>query len=171
LSFLFCFHAQFTASDEGLKAGTAFGYGEGMVMSELFEPVQGSFSLSTSGEQIHLYCLEANGDPRPLYAFSYNGDWAAPELPSYNFDQSALPQNLEGLGNVVLESMSNYVYDGPTDGSNEDLKLQVTNPVNWLGSSTDRFQLGSLPDSAARPSDMTMVAGLIVSSLVSMLFC
>ncbi len=67
---------QLTTPPEGIPAGVAIGVGPSDTVYQYandWQSAQGTFSLSTEGEQVFLYCLSAYQTARPIAAISYNG--------------------------------------------------------------------------------------------------
>jgi hypothetical protein len=128
---------------EDVDGGQVFGYGAADLMGNgSWTTVHGEFKLSDAGDIIHLYCMEASGAPKPLLAFNYGGIFTAPELNSYDVKESALPDNLGEAGVVNLPHLDNYFYDGPSDElSDDEIKAAVRDPINWVGSDSQRFGL------------------------------
>jgi hypothetical protein len=116
---------------------------------------EGVFSLSTSGEQIFLYCYGATGDINHLSALSYNGPFQEPGLFDYGFNESALPSSLEEDGAIILPHEVNYFYNGPQSSDSLEYKILLKDPANWKGS-TARFSLSD--PSAGGPSGATTLA-------------
>jgi hypothetical protein len=162
-----------TLESDGLAGGTVFGYGEGVPFGNDWQVEDGSFSLSTDGEKLFLYCEKASGEPRHLMALSYNGPYQPSGRLFYGFGESSLPEELEDIGAIVLPHFNNYVYEGPTQANNDILKAAVVNPDNWTGKDDGRFRIEDVPDHAVVPRQaMTLWVGLAtVLPVISMLFC
>jgi hypothetical protein len=78
-----------------VDGGQVFGYGaDDLMWNGTWTVSEGTFELSTGGDIIHLYCLEASRAPKPLLAFNYGGIFTAAELSSYDVKESALPDSL-----------------------------------------------------------------------------
>lgn len=157
---------------EDVSLGTLFGYGSQLKYGDGWEKADGTFSLSTEGEQIFLYCQAASGDVRHLAGLSWAGDFSPPGLPNYGLNESALPDQLKELGSVALDPFPNYAYGGPSGGQIplEDLQEQFQDPSNWQGSST-RFGIGSGSGAAGTiGASCTLTAALALCVLVSMYF-
>ena len=152
---------------EGIKAGTPFGYGPNVPMGDKWEVVQGVFALSTLGEQIFLYCLDANGSPQPMTALSYNGPFQPSGLSHYLFNESALPKNLETLGRVILPYMHNYYYNGPPKGTTAETQQWIQDPKYWKGSDTVRFDYGNVAGTSAATSINSLNLLVLASSAVT----
>jgi hypothetical protein len=152
-----------------------FGYGEGVPFGTDWEVEDGSFSLSTDGEKLFLYCEEASGDPRPLMALSYNDSpYQPPGRLLYGFGESALPEELGDMGTIVLPHFNNYVYEGPNQADVAVLRAAVVNPGVWTGKNDGRFSLGDaiVPRDGVPRQGMTLWVGLAtVLPFISMLFC
>jgi hypothetical protein len=126
-----------------VDGGQVFGYGaDDLMWNGTWTIAEGKFELSTGGDIIHVYCLEASGAPKPLLAFNYGGIFTAAELNSYGLQESALPDNLGESGVVELPHFDNYFYDGPSDNlSDDEIKMSVRDSINWVGSNSERFGL------------------------------
>lgn len=137
----------------GLDAGSVFGYGSGsgLEYAQQWEVKQGSFAMSSRGEPIFLYCFDSSGDPKILLAFNYGGSFTSAGLDSYGRGESALPENLGLFGLIDLPHYNNYLYQGPTDLSEEELKAALKIPFNWIGSDMERY---SIVDSSSGPTSM-----------------
>jgi hypothetical protein len=167
---------QFTVqNNDGLAGGSVFGYGEGVPFAKDWQVEDGSFSLSTDGEKLFLYCEAANGEPRPLMALSYNGQYQEPGRPFYGFGESALPQELRDIGAILLPHFNNYVYEGPTQQADDAvLKAAVVNPDTWTGKNDGRFSIDEAGDAAVPRQGMTLWVGLMIATVlpvISILFC
>jgi len=143
----------FVVPQGGLDAGSVFGYGSGSGLdyAQQWEVKQGSFSMSSRGEPIFLYCFDSSGDPKILLAFNYGGSFTSAGLDSYGRGESALPENLGLFGLIDLPHYNNYLYEGPTDLSEEELKAALKIPFNWIGSDTERY---SIVGSSSGPTSM-----------------
>jgi hypothetical protein len=163
----------------GISGGSVIGFGpqlEGAIGSSDWEEVRNNFELSIDGEQIFLYCVDANDDLRHLNALSYNGPFQDPGLQNYGYNESSLPISLRDVGSVVLPHKNNYNYAGVTSVEDEVLRLAIENPDNWLGSNDARYTLvipGYNDDGAFTTmgalSRWTMVAGMVVGAMAFML--
>jgi hypothetical protein len=159
----------------GFSGGDLFGIGLGDVTArsyeEQFEAVQGTLSISKTGEPLWLYCMSASGNPRPITVFNNGGKLAEPFLESYAEGESALPDGFPEEGIINLQHYDNLLYNGPQDDSLtdvDDLKAAIRDPKNWKGSNDERFQLRS-SGSSPRVSvfEMTSTAATIVTAMVS----
>jgi hypothetical protein len=131
-----------------LLGGTVFGYGaDDMPLQDVWEPVQGKFSLTPDGEIIFVYCINAAGDQRPLLAFNYGGDWVEPGLDAYREGESALPTELGLTGVINLDHFNNYFFVGESDVPDDELKLSVSQQANWEGSDSIRFGISDVSSS------------------------
>jgi hypothetical protein len=132
---------------------------------------EGVFSLSTSGEQIFLYCYSASGDINHLSALSYNGPFQEPGLFDYGFNESALPSSLEADGAIILPYEVNYIYDGPQSSDGNEYKILLKDATNWKGSSA-RYSL-TLPSASGATTvtpGMLWMAGVAGVSMLAALF-
>jgi hypothetical protein len=107
----------------------------------------GLFDLSVAGDQLFLYCLDADDLPHFITGFSYNGDWTdAQDLADLDpddvpLDQSALPEDLFELGSVALPHADNHLYIGNLTGSKAELLSEFMKPDNYEPSDALRFEL------------------------------
>jgi len=161
----------FVTPEGGLDGGAVFGYGaDDMPFQEIWEPVQGTFSLSEAGEIIFLYCINAAGDQRPLLAFNYGGAWVPEGLDTYEENESALPTNLGLTSLVNLEHFNNYFYVGESDLPEEELKLAVSQQANWEGSDTRRYGITDAQASSSNRQKLMLTVPLVVLSMLAATF-
>jgi hypothetical protein len=101
----------------------------------------GIFDLSTTTpDNIFVYCLNADDEPHFIGAVTYNGKFQDAGLSSYTTSDTALPDALKEGGSVALPSAPNYVYEGPEQGTREELIAAFGDPNNYKGSETP-FQI------------------------------
>lgn len=108
-----------------------------------FEVVEGKLSPSLNGEAIFIYCLSSSGAERPLTIFNDGGVLAEPYLTNYTDEESALPIDFPEQGIINLPHYDNLLYVGPRKGELEDeeLRVAVRDPANWVGSNEDPYGL------------------------------
>jgi hypothetical protein len=148
-----------TIEYDGQPGGTVFGYGEGVPFGQDWEVEDGTFSLSTDGEKLFLYCEAASGEPRHLMTLSYNGrPYQPPGRLFYGMGDSALPEELRDIGAIVLPHFSNYVYEGPTQANDDVLKAAVVNPDSWTGKTDGRFSIEDARDADAAVLRQEMIS-------------
>jgi hypothetical protein len=143
ISLIFCFLfllgslLQFTTPADGINAGTYFGYGSSVPKGDKWKAIEGSFSLSSEGEQVFMYCYGGEGDAIPLAAISYNGGFQEPGMQTYGFNESALPASLLLNGTIVLpHGEDHWSYDGPSGVTDTELKEAFQDVENnWKGGS------------------------------------
>ena len=145
---MFLFLPQFSIPEEGVPAGESFGIGENSSLSENWE-LFGDFELDTDGDQVFVYCLNADNEPNFLWGLSYNGAWVVNASVTnddsvYGTKSSALPESLQTLGNTVLNHSDNCIYRGALAGRKGDLQAQFMDPTNFVCSNDVRieFELG-----------------------------
>jgi hypothetical protein len=134
---------QFIIPEGGIDAGAIFSYGDGP-FSELWEEPEGLFDLSINGDNIFLYCIDADDLPHFITGFSYAGDWfdvddidpADPPI-----DRSALPEDLFEFGSVALPHFDNNLYIGNLTAFKSELLAAFMEPGNYEGSDDLRFGL------------------------------
>jgi hypothetical protein len=127
---------------EGVDGGTPFGVGDDVLQfANDWKTESGTFSLSTEGQPIFLYCLDNFEQPKPILAFMYGDARFTPAQDSYQLGESTRPQSLGLLGVIkVAPGFANAVFDAETDGyADNTLKSIIRNPANWKASDTDRF--------------------------------
>jgi hypothetical protein len=128
--------------------------------------------LSTNGEPVFLYCIEASGNQKPLLAFNYGGSFIANGLDAYGLEESGLPDTLNEFGVVQLPKFRNYLYVGESSLPDDQLKAQVMMPENWNGTDTKRYALSDLSGASSRTyywgttTTMTAMAVAIIGMLV-----
>jgi len=125
---------RFSIPEKGVAAGESFGFGENSSLSENWE-LFGDFELDTDGDQVFIYCLDADNLPNFLWGLSYNGAWVdtnGTEDSAYGTNSSALPESLEILGNTVLNHSDNCVYRGALEGRKTELQAQFMDPTNFI---------------------------------------
>jgi hypothetical protein len=109
--------------DGGISSGASFGYGDGLKLGNEWSTFEGIFSLGTEGEQVFLFCYSGDGSTvHPLAALSYNGPFSTPGLPSYMFNESAVPDGLENA-TIVLPRKKNWAFNSPTTGTRNKFVL------------------------------------------------
>jgi hypothetical protein len=121
-----------TTPAEGIPQGTNFGYGPNTKYGNDWVPLEGAFSLNPQGEQVILYCFGAT-EIHHLAAISYNGPWQEPGLPSYGFNESALPESLANNRSITLEHCDTWEYSGKRSAEVSVLKTAMANVKNWKG--------------------------------------
>ena len=149
----------FRVPSEGITAGTVFGYGaaENLLYSGDWESAGGRFQLSTSGDNLLLYCRSSDDEssPRFLSAFDFGGNgWLEPnqDEETYETSSSALPEALRSSGAVSVPHFDNYRYIGPKKGSKMTLLLSLSDPLQWEGTN-DGLQANAFPQFAITTSE------------------
>ncbi|OIP60358.1 MAG: hypothetical protein AUK34_06455 [Ignavibacteria bacterium CG2_30_36_16] len=101
----------------------------------------GSFALSTTGDQILAYTGNASS-PNFIYAVNDEGNgWQADATSS---NTSALPSGLtNGISAVALDELDNLIYNGAVTQDVNQLRLDVSNKTNWIGSDEIRQTMPS----------------------------
>ena len=135
-------------SCNGICRGGTFSYG--FHESQAWErvPTGGSFkdfSLSSDGDTILLYCMNADGHPHFLNGYTFaEGGWAEPGLSAdeYGTARSALPEALETQGSVALPHFNNYVFAAdPRGKTRADLLTVFANASNYMGRNDQRWDI------------------------------
>lgn len=138
-----------------MKAGTVFGYGDGLLLGSSWKSIDAGFSLTASGEKILVHSY--NGDELiHLSGISFNGDWE--EGTDFDTASSAIPESIEDFA-VTLPHFDNFIYKGPTQGKRSDLIDSILDSNNWLGSNSEISVAGSLPNSFIITSSKNCLAG------------
>ncbi|MBZ0200903.1 MAG: endonuclease [Ignavibacteriaceae bacterium] len=92
----------------------------------------GSFALSTTGDQILAY-TGAPTSPNFIYAVNDEADGWQSDATSSN--TSALPAGLvNGVSAVALTEFDNLVFNGTVPADPVQIRLEVGNKANWIGS-------------------------------------
>jgi len=139
-------------TDNGWYAAGSFRLGEGVVTYTTppgglsagsvvtMAGADGTFSLSTSGDQIFAFegTIDGSGDFTGvlLYGFQNNGtDWDA-DATSTN--TSALPAALTDANVAMMTELDNFAYTGSTAGTQAELLTAINNPSNWTGDNSSQ---------------------------------
>eukprot|EP00536_Pseudo-nitzschia_multiseries_P018437 jgi/Psemu1/228977/e_gw1.2531.7.1 len=126
---------------ETIRAGTVFGYGEGLLYgSSWTSELNKGFSLSASGDNVIVYCTSVmeSGNYTFLSAISFSGGVflaSEGESVSYSPSSSALPDSIANFA-IALENKDNYVYSGKRSDSKDMLQEQLLDRANWKGSNS-----------------------------------
>ena len=183
----------------GLSAGSIVVYGGDMASGGPaydWESIDGSFSLSASGDTVIVYCRDGPGsssdrsDITFLSAISYNGEWMdenTADETAFGSNGSALPPLLIGddgilsllfggmnVAAVTLQHTDNAWYTGQRSGTKDDLWSSLRDEYNWEESNTDAPKIGagfSVFDATASSSATTVVKaawtrGLVCSMMI-----
>jgi hypothetical protein len=132
---------QMITPDDGIEQGTLFGYGPGATHGGDWKTESGSFSLGTDvGDNVFLYCIDADNKTKFLAGFSNTGNWSIPGLTpeEYGESMSALPEMLLNAS-IVLPHMNNYFYNGSREETINLLRADMLNPEPWVGNDERRF--------------------------------
>ena len=97
----------------------------------------GSFSLSTSGDQILVYIGDESA---PTFLHALNSEGAGVwQSDATNSNTSAIPIGLtNGLTSIALDEIDNAKYNGEIDVSLPQFLSLVSNKNNWSGSNATR---------------------------------
>jgi hypothetical protein len=131
----------FTAATN-LDAGTVIVYSE----NQLDFSSSGSFSLSSSGDQILVY---QGDETSPQFIYGLNIEGAAVwQSDATNTNSSALPSGLSnGLSAVAVQEFDNVKYNGSTQFPDPIQALvTISDPVNWSGDDLNRFDFTTWGD-------------------------
>lgn len=168
---------QFTIPEEGISAGQAFGLGPGSPFEESWELVGDAetqpFSLNTDGDNVFVYCLDADNVPNFLWGYSYSGPWADSGLPDADYGEalSALPESIENLGNLALEHNDNCVYNGKLAGRKTELQKEFMDPTLFTCLNELRIEPanGRSSESGANSLYMAMTGAMALVGIVAAL--
>ena len=125
--------------EEGIAQGSVFGYGDpSFAMEDSWKKVAGSFSLSTSGDSVIVYCLQ-DDEIHHLGGFVF-GEWKKDDGPTseYTSSESALPEALKEQGAVESRSgFDNFVYIGTRKGTKGEFLEALNDIRKWKDSVWD----------------------------------
>jgi hypothetical protein len=149
--------------------------GSNSPFADSWEEIASPFSLSTDGDNLFVYCLDADDVPNFLWGFSYNGPWLDANLGDADYGEgfSALPRSLNFLGSTALTHNDNCAYNGTLTGRKTELQQRFMDPEEWFCQDSPRFILRPTDPPSASPHvvamswtvALTIVAGLVVSLL------
>jgi hypothetical protein len=130
---------QYIIPDDGVKAGTVFGYGVKFPLQEGewadSEELKKFDLRTTSADSMLVYCINADGKENFLSALTYNDNgFAEPQQTSYEPGETSVPENLAETGSLALAFAPNYLYTGPLNGTRATLLEALGDPVNFEGS-------------------------------------
>jgi len=119
----------------GIKAGEQFGFGYEFGANQKWIRKEGNFNVGITGDSVFLYCLLGDSAVNPLVGYTNHNVWAPPGLTveEYGAEKSALPDQLRDVGSVQLPHLDNYRYEGPDQGSKEELQEWMMDPNFWVG--------------------------------------
>lgn len=113
-------------------AGAAYGAGTVIQFSGVSGEfsISGSFSLSTSGDQILAY---QGTEAAPVFIYALNDEGSAVwQADATDSNTSALPTGLtNGTTAVALNEDDSGVYNGTTTGTRAELLAAISNYTNW----------------------------------------
>ena len=158
--------------EEGIPQGILFGYGPSINLGDMWEVESGSFSLGTEeGDNVFLYCIDADDKIHFLAGFSNYGNWSDPGLSAEEYGEasSSLPFKLTSAA-IVLPHYDNYFYNGSRDDTLELLRADMLSPSTWVGDDENRFGVMAEGDtSGAWAASVTSAAVLLLNSLLAVL--
>jgi len=102
----------------------------------MWAQVSGSFALSTSGDNIFVYCKNELGENFFLTGLTYtSGGWVQTSSIDTTFttNESTLPDELMVVA-TALPHFDNYIYNGPKIGTKVNLVAALADAENWYGS-------------------------------------
>ncbi|CAB9523990.1 Extracellular ribonuclease [Seminavis robusta] len=158
-----------TTPNQGIAAGTVFGYGLRANLGTRWTKVAGTFTLGLNGDNIFLYCLDNDNKIRFLSGFTNNYDWAPAFLDAsdYGHNSSALPDSLVN-SSIKLPHQYNYFYNGPRDARVNLLRRSILDPNEWEGSNDLRYSIDK-PDEEEASSSSFVSWGSSFATLIVML--
>ena len=142
---LFCPFNKLEIPPPGIASGDNFGYGPGIKLGNEWSTFEGVFSLSTDGEQVFLFCISGGGEFYPLAGLSYNGEFSPPGLPSYQFNESAVPDSLVDASIVLNPHKDNCAFTSRVEGSKDEVRLAFLDSKNWECNDNARFKSTNPP--------------------------
>ncbi len=125
-----------TTPNNGIAKGTIIIVNGGVSNIGTISNGGGTFALSTGGDQILAY-TGSSSSPNFIYAVNDEADnWQADATSS---NTSALPVGLtNGVSAVALTELDNLVYNGTVPTDPVQIRLEVGNKNNWVGSDAVR---------------------------------
>ncbi|GMH84549.1 hypothetical protein TrVE_jg1459 [Triparma verrucosa] len=163
----------FTVPEGGILRGETFGFAVGQ-WTNRWATESGSFSLSTQGDSVLVYCFgaDANGQVSKNANLEFLGGlstasdgWAAREVfddssdYDYGSTHSAVPVSLENFAAPALPKKKNYGFllnpglcKNPPRCTREEILSQYMELGNWEGSDFDGYDT-SLVDSLVQMAD------------------
>ena len=119
-----------------------------------------------------MFCISGGGQFYPLAGLSYNGDFSPPGLPSYQFNESAVPDSLVDASIVLGPNKDNCAFTSRVQGSKDEVRLAFLNSKNWECNNGARFKSTNPPGaSGGRPSrfNSNFVGGSVLMVVVTIL--
>jgi hypothetical protein len=161
---------QMITPEDGIEQGMLFGYGPSITYGGNWETASGSFSLGSEvGDNLFLYCIDADNKTKFLAGFSNTGNWSDPGLTpeAYGESMSALPEMLLNAS-IVLPHMNNYFYNGSREETINLLRADMLNPAPWVGNNERRFGVeNSNLDSSASWHPMVTWSAVLCSLVLA----
>lgn len=160
-----------TTPDEGIGQGVLFGYGgDGVKHGDQWIDETPGFSLNIAeGDNVFLYCIDADSKIRFLAGYSNYGNWSdmGLALEEYGEAQSALPEEIV-RASIVLPHQDNYFYNGSRDETIFLLRADMLNPASWVGDNEGRFGV-RVEDSGSWARTVTTSISLVGSVAFALL--
>jgi len=153
---------EYTIGEGGLSTGDIFGFGGKYPDDKGSWEFTGTFDLSTSvPDNLFVYCLDVYEEPHFLLAVTYNGNFSDPNLDSYSFSETALPEEFLELeyGSLALPFFPNFLYRGRGDGRVDQLLESFSDPANYEGSLMP-FEL-DLPDTTTSGANSKTISFMV----------
>eukprot|EP00931_Biecheleriopsis_adriatica_P029082 TRINITY_DN17313_c0_g1_i2.p1 TRINITY_DN17313_c0_g1~~TRINITY_DN17313_c0_g1_i2.p1 ORF type:complete len:585 (+),score=139.34 TRINITY_DN17313_c0_g1_i2:25-1779(+) len=126
-----------------------------------FATVEGSFALSSSGDQVVVF---AGSPDSPIYLCALNSESSpgAWQSSADSSSSSALPPGLqEGVNALALDETDNAAYAGGRSGSPEELLKAINDAANWISDQSNavtmpgNFVVAETTTSTASPTMTT----------------
>lgn len=177
---LIVFRYKLSVPEEGIPAGTVFGYEASpsspgaLLYSDRWESVTGSFALAaTNGDNVFVYCYDDDGNIVFVNAIAFNNDEFLPpglDWNAYGSSATALPTGLFNNYTVLVDKADNAVYQGIEGGTKQRLQTAMHDPENWLSSKSQRQAMNgkmfTIRSSGASRSSFKHVALLVTASIL-----
>ena len=112
-----------------------------MPLGSTWQPEDGLMRFGEDGENLFLYCIDADDNIKFLSGFSNDETWKLPGLTAeeYGTTSSALPDALLNA-NILLVHRDNYRFNGTVEGTPVDvMRDNIRNPNLWDGDNDARF--------------------------------
>lgn len=167
---------EFIIPQEGILAGTIFGFGEPSPFwqnwTEFDDGGDFLFDIQTAGDNLFLYCLDADNLPNIINGWTNSEAWLEPGLTvdEYGSNASAVPEQLLNDGSVALRHADNCIYAGPSrvgDGqvlTQAELREFLITPTFWDCQDDPRIIL-DLSSNAFMIMTTTTTTWIIMSSM------
>lgn len=136
----------------GISAGSIVTYLGGAAGLNGWTPVQGSFALAASGDNIHIYCFQktisSDTEIVHLTALTNSNTFipASSNEADFTTNDSALPSDLPSNSYLELPHLDNYSYSGIRQGDCTTLLAALSSSSHWAGSNSIRIDINTETD-------------------------